>query len=674
MRNFVSKLLVPFLLATVLFGAAYAVNRWGGSAIAVLRVRAAELVMVQPGGPRLGRRPARDDIALVLFDVRTASQLGYVRSYSDDLQVYRRLVQAGASVVYDTRSCAAAGPEEFSDLQPLLDGMLELTDHYATASQDLGQSATKAESRQPVTAAAPDAERAEDQDQPRVLREIYLSASLFEGGIAKYAPLAASNPLNRFPHAMPIARVRLYPLAYVDSFGSCESAPLAIARRLSGMPASTSTQVAEELYRSGILTEWHRQYPADTSPSTEPKLPYRLGSQELTWHVFASNSVLILPAGFWVSYDVNCLDYPRHSYLDVLQGNKFDPLDFKGKIVVLGYSLDVDPGNEVYEVPSGAGKACAAEVVGLATQTVLDGHSMQPVPEWLELVLAGSLCLMMAGLATWFRPIEGLASALGILLVYFVGMVLAYRVGRLGDFVVAPTAAALTAVVCGTFSAWRSHRVHGRVMDLFGRYVPRAVVNQLMLQPEWDALQLGGAQREVSVLFADVRGFTAFAEKLPPEQVVQELNQLLREMVECTFAHEGTLDKFIGDAILVLFNAPLDQPDHVARSVRTALDMQRRLGEKSGSLSVGIGLHVGQAVVGNIGTPQRMEYTAIGNTVNIASRLCDYALGGSVIISQAVADRLNGQFVLKPHEPIRVKGLSEPIAVWSVLDFRASKE
>jgi adenylate cyclase len=634
MRSILLKLIIPLLLWIGLFSAAVALNVWGGTAVSILRVRAAEWLMVQPGGPRLGRRPADQDIALVLFDVKTAVSLGYVRSYSDDLKVYRRLIQAGAKVVYDTRSCAAARPEEFTELKPLLDGMLDLP---AASSSGSG-----------------------------VLREIYLSASVLEGGIEHYATLSASNPLNRFPHALPAARVRLYPLAYVDSFGNCESAPLAIARRCWNLPHANSTQVAEELYRSGVITEWHRQYPEDTSPSEEPPSSYRLGQAEIAWHAFVCNSILVLPGGFWVSYDVNCLDYPRLSYLDVLQAEKFNESELKGKVVMIGYSLDVDPGNEIYEVPSGAGKASAAEVVALATQTLLDGHSMKPIPDWLELLLAGGLCGIMAGLATWLRPLEGLSAALLVLLLYFLGLVLAYRADRLGDFVIAPSAAALTAVVCGTYGAWRSHRVHGRVMDLFGRYVPRAVVNQLMLKPELDALQLGGALREVSVLFADVRGFTTFAEKLPPDQVVQELNRLLREMVECTFEHEGTLDKFIGDAILVLFNAPLDQPDHVARAVRAAMDMQRRLGGMSGSLSVGIGLHVGRAVVGNIGTPQRMEYTAIGNTVNIASRLCDYAQGGSVIISQAVADRLSGEFELQPHRPIQVKGLSQPVEVWEV--------
>jgi adenylate cyclase len=137
-------------------------------------------------------------------------------------------------------------------------------------------------------------------------------------------------------------------------------------------------------------------------------------------------------------------------------------------------------------------------------------------------------------------------------------------------------------------------------------------------------------------------------------------------MVGCTFEFQGTLDKFIGDAILVLFNAPLDQPDHVQRAVKMSLEMQRRLTEYSSNLSIGIGVHVGQAVVGNIGTPQRMEYTAIGATVNIASRLCDTAQAGNVIVSQEVIRQLNDEFHTSCIGPIKVKGITEPIEIWQV--------
>jgi class 3 adenylate cyclase len=176
--------------------------------------------------------------------------------------------------------------------------------------------------------------------------------------------------------------------------------------------------------------------------------------------------------------------------------------------------------------------------------------------------------------------------------------------------------------------------------------------------------------REVTVLFADIRGFTTYAQDLPPDEVVRQLNALLEIMVSCTFDNEGTLDKFIGDAILVLFNAPLDQADHTKRAVRTAVTIQQRLAGHQSGLRVGIGVHRGEAVVGNIGTPQRMEYTAIGSTVNIASRLCDFAKPGDVVISEQVLrhlDDLADQFATESLGSIQVKGIAQPLEVARVI-------
>lgn len=212
-------------------------------------------------------------------------------------------------------------------------------------------------------------------------------------------------------------------------------------------------------------------------------------------------------------------------------------------------------------------------------------------------------------------------------------------------------------------------RARNRIVDLFGRYVPRAVVNQMMQRGDLKSLTLGGSKRQVTVMFADIRGFTTFSEHLAPEEVVSQLNSLLEGMVECTFANEGTLDKFIGDAILVLFNAPLEQPDHVQRALQTATDIQQRLANHPTGLSVGIGLHCGEAVVGNIGTWQRLEYTAIGSTVNIASRLCGVARPGEVIVSQAVVQALGDtakQWDCQPLEPVMVKGIGQPLVCYRV--------
>jgi hypothetical protein len=179
MKKRLLGIIVPLLLSLACLGGGLAVNRWGGAANAVLRVRAAELMMVEPGGLRLGRRPTRKDIALVMFDVRTATELGYVRSYTDDIELYRRLIATGASVVYDTRSCAAASEQDFIELKPLLDQMLVLTGDN-TPSDKTSNSNGSAADPSPADQAEP-----LSPQFPRVLREIYLSSHLQGGDILK---------------------------------------------------------------------------------------------------------------------------------------------------------------------------------------------------------------------------------------------------------------------------------------------------------------------------------------------------------------------------------------------------------------------------------------------------------------------------------------------------------
>ncbi|WP_234952483.1 adenylate/guanylate cyclase domain-containing protein [Rhodopirellula baltica] len=191
----------------------------------------------------------------------------------------------------------------------------------------------------------------------------------------------------------------------------------------------------------------------------------------------------------------------------------------------------------------------------------------------------------------------------------------------------------------------------------------------MVQQSELQSIVVGGVTREVTVMFADIRGFTQFSERLQPEEVLEELNGLLEVMVRCTFEEEGTVDKFIGDAILVLFNAPLDQTDHAERASRVAWRIQEALRSHKSGLSIGIGIHTGQAVVGNVGTPQRMEYTAIGNTVNVASRLCDRALAGEIVVSGEVSQQLSNSFVLEANEPMQVKGIAESLATSRLVGF-----
>lgn len=215
----------------------------------------------------------------------------------------------------------------------------------------------------------------------------------------------------------------------------------------------------------------------------------------------------------------------------------------------------------------------------------------------------------------------------------------------------------------------------------FKKYVAPQVLDQMTKNGDF-SVKLGGEAKDVAILFVDIRGFTTLSESLEPEQVVEMLNEYLALTTEAIFANGGTLDKFIGDATMAIFNAPFDLPDYEACAVQTALDIVKgaekvnvKIKEKIGrEVAFGVGVNCGKAVIGNIGSDNRMDYTAIGDTVNTASRLEGKAKGGQVVISPEVKKRLGDRIVTNPLGEMSLKGKAEPITVYEVLGFAQKEE
>lgn len=204
---------------------------------------------------------------------------------------------------------------------------------------------------------------------------------------------------------------------------------------------------------------------------------------------------------------------------------------------------------------------------------------------------------------------------------------------------------------------------------LFEKMVSPAIIDQL--NP--DKLQLGGKRTEITTLFVDIRGFTHFSEGINPELLVTILNKYLAATAEAILNRGGTIDKFIGDGIMAWFNAPIPQPDHTLRAIYTALDIKKsikRLQETLSDefrLSMGAGIHFGEAVLGLIGTEQRMEYTAIGDSVNTAKRIQESAVAGQILISHEAYQQVREQITVRSLEPIAVKGKKQLLTVYELL-------
>jgi len=207
------------------------------------------------------------------------------------------------------------------------------------------------------------------------------------------------------------------------------------------------------------------------------------------------------------------------------------------------------------------------------------------------------------------------------------------------------------------------------VQRMFRRYVSPAVVDRLPSDP--DDLRLGGHRQEVTVLFADMCDFTALSEALNPEVLVDVLNQYLSMGAAAILMYEGTLDKFMGDALMGIFNAPLEQEDHVIRAVRAASALQRAINDyhHSGAkhrLNFAVGVHVGDVVVGNVGMPDRMDYTAIGDAVNVARRIQEKTPPGKVLISEAVYRRVKDSVDVVYYAEMNVKGRKRPVRTYEL--------
>ncbi|MEO7673194.1 MAG: adenylate/guanylate cyclase domain-containing protein [Pyrinomonadaceae bacterium] len=232
--------------------------------------------------------------------------------------------------------------------------------------------------------------------------------------------------------------------------------------------------------------------------------------------------------------------------------------------------------------------------------------------------------------------------------------------------------AAQTAVTVETVKAHKRLAREEVARANYSRFMPEYVVKQLLENP--DSFRLGGVNQVITVLFADIRGFTAFSEKEKPEKVVGLLNRYFSVMTDIIFEHGGTLDKYIGDGLMAIFGAPTATEEDALNAVKAAVTMQKRLAQLNtelasegyGHISVGIGLHTGEATIGYIGSNKRSEYTAIGDTVNLASRLESNAVGGQILMSEATAAASGNLIPVNKLEPLTVKNRVQPVNVLEI--------
>jgi adenylate cyclase len=233
----------------------------------------------------------------------------------------------------------------------------------------------------------------------------------------------------------------------------------------------------------------------------------------------------------------------------------------------------------------------------------------------------------------------------------------------------------IAAEVAISFDNVRSHEeLARRVVErqALERFLSANIVEKILANP--NEIHLGGENQVVTILFSDIRGFTRMSERMEPHAVVELLNEYFSEMTDLIFESGGTLDKYLGDGIMAVYGAPLPKPDDPLRATQTAMEMQRALAtlnrdwERRGqqALRMGVGVNTGPVTAGNIGSAKRMDYTVIGDAVNLASRLCSNAAGGQILVSDTTYMLLNSRIPARRLEPIRVKGKETPVELYEV--------
>jgi len=363
--------------------------------------------------------------------------------------------------------------------------------------------------------------------------------------------------------------------------------------------------------------------------------------------------------------------YDGFSFSDLVSGNISTEI-FAGKIVLIGpYATGLlDEYNTAIDYNS---KMFGVEIHANTINALLQKNFKQNIPLILQII---ALIIVLGICAVLFYRLK-LKHSLPLLLLIVLGHILIakylYTIGYISKVIYLPIFVILGYILILGISYLYTSLEKKKIENTFKRYVAPQIVDQIFYDG-LDNISLGGKKTEIACLFVDIRGFTPLSEVLTPEQVVEVLNEYFELITTCIFNNGGTLDKFIGDAAMAIFNAPVEVPDYTYKAVKTACDivkgakdLENKLFERFGKeVRFGIGVNKGEAVVGNIGSNSRMDYTAIGNTVNTAARLEANAKPGQILISEDVYNEVKGLIDAESIGEIPLKGKSEKIEVFSV--------
>lgn len=372
------------------------------------------------------------------------------------------------------------------------------------------------------------------------------------------------------------------------------------------------------------------------------------------------------------------------SYVDVLNG-KVPPSTFKDKIVFVGATHFTMKDNFAVPVAKDTTQGIllpGVELQAMTAATYLNGDSFTRAPWSLNILVTVIIGLLVLLFSSRMKMLQGAASTLGLTAIYVVAAYFIWNQNHFWLDVVTPALGSLLVYTMTTADNYlREEAEKRRVRNLFGRYVSHNVVSELLQNPEM--LEMGGKRFDVTILFSDIRGFTSFSETRSPHEVVERINEYCKDMVELIYKYGGTLDKYMGDGIMAYFGAPVPMADHAERAMQCAFEMREKMkalherwtAAGVQTFKIGVGMNSGDVIAGNVGHPDRVEYSLIGSAVNLASRLesmtKEYAksdYGGIVFSAYTASLAPKACEKYQPHDlgEVEVRGMTQKVHIMTM--------
>jgi adenylate cyclase len=359
------------------------------------------------------------------------------------------------------------------------------------------------------------------------------------------------------------------------------------------------------------------------------------------------------------------------SFSDVVEGRVSDRY-FRDKVILVG--VYAEGLQDIHQVPYG--NMFGIEMIANVVTQLMNRDFITFSSDYVTILLIVFFGLLISYIVGRKSILYSYIAIAALSVIYFFAVIFIFDKYRYVLNLSAPLITGIltlfTMIVYRILTEEKEKKV---IQGMFSNYVSKSVVEELLKHPE--KLELGGEDKEITVLFSDIRGFTTLSENLTPQELVAHLNEYLSAMTDLIFKYEGTLDKYVGDEIMAFWNAPIEQEQHAEFACRTALEMMEVLHvlndgwPENKKLNIGIGLNTGIMTVGNMGSVSRMDYTLMGDNVNLGARLegTNKIYGTNIIISEFTYEKIKDKFICRELDNIRVKGKLKPVKIFEVMDY-----